>query len=196
MYEQEYTSYTLEEYWNIAKLDPTHKYEYVDGRIRFMTGGSIAHGEIGANIVSLLYIGLRESECHVYNSDVAVQLAEQRCYYPDASVSCDPYDWTRSKALEAPSVVVEVLSPATERVDRGEKLEAYKRYPTIQEILLVDSRRYYVEHYHRLGVNKWELSTYESWDDVLELSSIEVRLALREIYGKAYLELEEDQPQR
>jgi Uma2 family endonuclease len=86
---------------------------------------------------------------------------ENRLYYPDVSVSCDPADWTRKKALEAPGVVVEVTSPSTEKTDKTEKLAAYQSYTTIQEILFVDSRRRHVEHYHRVGMYKWEEFLYE-----------------------------------
>ncbi|GCE24169.1 hypothetical protein KDK_79690 [Dictyobacter kobayashii] len=103
--------YTVAEYWRMRETFPDRKYEYIDGDIRLMTGGSLAHSEIGANIVSLLRSALRESECHVYNSDALVRLSESKYYCPDASVSCDPADWTRKEALEAPTVVVEVLSP-------------------------------------------------------------------------------------
>lgn len=190
MYEPEY-SYSLEEYWKVAELDPGHKYEYIDGYIRMMTGGSPAHGQISLQVGSLLNAALHDAECNVYGSDVAVRVAEKRYYYPDASVSCDPADWTQKKALESPSVVVEVLSPATERVDRVEKLQAYQHLPVIQEIVYVDARKRYGEHYHRISSHDWKLSIYSDSDDVIELSSIDVRLTVRDIYFKVYLEGED-----
>src|SRR5690349_19111827 len=191
MQEFQQQRYTLEEYWKLVEMFPDRKYEYVDGFIRMMSGGSPAHAQIGANILTLLNIALHDSECNVYSSDAKVKLTEQRCYFPDAAVSCDPHDWTRKDALESPTVVVEVLSQSTEKVDKTEKLEAYQRYPTIQEILLVDSRRLYVEHYHRVGVSQWLKSIFESDDDLVELSYIDVSLSLRDIYRKVYLEIEE-----
>ncbi|GER87043.1 hypothetical protein KDW_12050 [Dictyobacter vulcani] len=184
--------YTLDEYWKLVETFPERKYEYVDGYIRMMTGGSPAHGQIAANLSYLFVSALRSSDCNVYSSDVAVQLTDDKCYYPDISVSCDPFDWTRKKALEAPSVVVEVLSPTTERIDKIEKLQVYQYYPTIQEILFVDSRKCYVEHHHRVSVSQWAVSLYRDRNDVVELASIETRFSLREIYAKVYLELEAD----
>jgi Uma2 family endonuclease len=184
-------TYSLEEYWQLVESSPDHKYEYIDGQIRMMTGGTPAHGQITANISSLLFIALRETECNVYSSDVALNLANLRAYYPDVSVSCDPADWTRKKALEAPSVVVEVLSPSTESIDKSEKLAAYQNYPTIQEILLVNARQRLVEHYHRVDTKKWEMFRYMSNNNVVELTNIDVSLAVKEIYHKVYLELED-----
>jgi len=184
--------YTVEEYWKLVETFPAHKYEFVDGAIRMLSGGSPAHGQIAMNVGTLFNNALRTSACNVYSSDVVVRLTERRHYLPDVSVSCDPADWTRKKALEAPTVVVEVLSPSTEKLDRTEKLEAYQRYPTIQEILLIDSRRLYIEHYHRVGSHKWEVSLYEQQDDRMELASIDISLTLRDIYFKVYLELDEE----
>jgi Uma2 family endonuclease len=183
--------YTLDEYWRLIEAFPEYKYEFIDGDIRMMTGGSPAHAQIAANIIIALGIALRSQECNVYSSDAALRLTENHLYYPDVSVSCDPSDWTRKKALEAPSVVVEVMSPSTEKLDRTEKLDAYQRYPAIQEILLVDARRCHVRHYHRVAAYKWEESFYEKMDDIIELECIGVSLTVREIYLKVYLELED-----
>jgi Uma2 family endonuclease len=76
-------------------------------------------------------------------------------------------------------------------VDRTEKLEAYQRYPTMQEILLIDSRRRYIEHYHRVGVAQWLKSIFEADHDCIEMSSIDASLYLRDIYRKVYLEMVE-----
>ncbi len=193
MEQEQESKYTIEEYWKLIETFPAHKYEFVDGSIRMLSGGSPAHGQIAMNVGTLLNNALRTSDCNVYSSDVVVQLSGRRSYLPDISVSCDLADWTRKRALEAPTVVVEVLSPSTEKIDRSEKLEAYQRYPTIQEILLIDSRRLYVEHYHRVSVHKWEMSLYEHMDDRMELTSIDVSLTLRDIYRKVYLELAESE---
>lgn len=190
MYEPEF-HYTEADYWKVIESDPQHKYEYIDGHIRMMTGGSLAHAQIIVQIAGLLLNALRESDCIVYNSDAAVRLSEKCIYYPDVSVSCDSAGWARKRALESPTVVVEVLSPTTQRTDRNEKLITYKQCTTLKEILYVDSRKRCVEHHHRIGPHTWEVSSYTSDEEVIELSSIKVTLPLREIYRKVYLERED-----
>jgi len=64
---------------------------------------------------------------------------------------------------------------------RGEKLHAYQQHPTIQEILLVDSRKRMVEHHHRIGPAKWEVCIYTQEDDTLELASLDVSLSVKDI---------------
>ena len=116
MYEIEH-SHTLEEYWKLVEMFPQHKYEYVRGHIRMMTGGSPAHGQLAVQFSSILYTSLWGTHCHVYSSDVAVQLFHDVIYFPDVSVSCDPADWTRKKAIESPGVVVEIMSPSAAAID-------------------------------------------------------------------------------
>jgi Uma2 family endonuclease len=183
--------YTLDEYWHIAESVPEQKYEYIDGNIRLMTGGSPAHAQIAARIAGILDRALYETDCNVYVSDAAVQLSYSLVYYPDVTVSCDPADWTRKKALESPTVIVEVHSPSTEKTDRREKLLAYQHYPTIQEIVFVDSRKRRIEHYHRIGISEWQNTLYTENSDIIDLQSLDVSLSVGQIYHKVYLELEE-----
>ena len=59
--------------------------------------------------------------------------------HPDVTISCDVLDRRRgNRLIRSPRLIVEVLSPSTEILDRGMKLEAYKKYPTIQEIVLIN----------------------------------------------------------
>ena len=183
--------YTVAEYWKFVEAFSDRKFEYIDGDMHMMTGGSPAHAQIGARIASLLDSALMNSDCVVYNSDVILSLSNSRFYLPDVSVSCNPVDWTRMKCIESPSIAVEVLSPTTENTDKLEKLEAYQRYPIIQEILLVDSRRRSVKHYHRVDMHKWEDTLYTNTKDSIGLECIGVTLHVKDIYRKVYLALED-----
>ncbi len=185
-------NYTLEQYFELVASEPEQKIEYINGNIRMMTGGSVAHGQVAINIAILLGIVLRPSGCNVNSSDVAVRLRNTRFYYPDVSVSCDPAERAK-KYIEAPTVVVEVLSPSTESTDRLEKLVAYQEHPTIQDILYVDSRSRSITHYQRLAPNKWEQTNYFNNEDLIELKSIGVSFSLAEVYEKIYLEQNETQ---
>lgn len=190
MYEPQ-RKYSLEEYWRVVEDNPYDKYEYIDGYIRMMQHCSVQHAQVAANVCAALHIPLRGRECHVYSSDAAVLLAGRWSYYPSLSISCDPCDQRRERALESPIVVVQVMSEMTERTDRKEKLEAYRRYPTIQDILLVDSRRRFVEHHQQVAEHEWVARMYERDEDVIELASVEVVLRVGDIYHKVWLELEE-----
>lgn len=97
---------------------------------------------------------MRGTQCEPFTSDVRVHLpACNRYFYPDVSVACggtfENVDGVRS--LQNPSLVVEVLSPSTANMDRGDKLICYQTLPSLQAYLLVSKDRPLVQVYERLA---------------------------------------------
>ena len=119
-----YERMSLEEYLTLVEQDPEHAYEYLDGRVYMMTGGSPDHSIIGSNLNGLLQAFLRGRRCIVYTSDVYVQLSEQYRVCPDVTVSCNPEDWQQGKIdiIRFLRLAIEVLSPSTEARDRRKNL--------------------------------------------------------------------------
>ena len=122
----------------------------------------------------------------VYNSDMRVQVAEDLYYLPDVSVTCDVQDRRRdAKTVRSPRLVVEVLSPSTEKTDRTEKLTAYQAYPTIVEIALVSQFAPYVEIWRRESENEtvWHYAHYGP-GEVVEFACLDVHIPMEDIYRK------------
>lgn len=164
--------YTYEEY--LAFDDSSEgKHEYVNGQIIAMAGGSFRHGELAARVIAVL-VNARNTGCRVFSSDVRVRvLATGRATYPDASVVCgqierDPADKSGRSATN-PTLLVEVLSPSTEKDDRGEKWEHYQRIPTLQEYVLVSQDRQRVERFRRGEAGDWHYTALT--EGKLELAS-------------------------
>lgn len=176
-----YERMSLEEYLALVEQDPEHAYEFLDGRVYMMTGGSPDHSIIGSNLIGLLQAFLRGRRCIVYNSDVYVQLSEQYRVCPDAAVSCDPRDRGALEVIRYPSVVAEVLSPTTEARDRGQKSLQYRSCPSIQEYLLISSEFPLVEVFRREKQGFWSLYTLGT-DDTVELTSLGMRFPVAELY--------------
>ena len=109
------------------------RYEYVDGMAYAMTGGTLAHADLGFNFATILR-NHRQGRCKVRTSDAKVGLTERGpFFYPDVSVSWDARDRTAIKYMQFPSLIIEVLSPATEAYDRGSKFTQYRRLTTLLE---------------------------------------------------------------
>lgn len=176
-----YEQMSFEAYLALIEQDPEHAYEYLDGRVYMMTGGSPDHAIIGSNLNALLQTFLRGRRCIVYNSDVYVQLSEHYCVCPDVTVSCDPRDRGAQDVIRYPSVVAEVLSPATEARDRGQKSLQYRLCPSIQEYLLVSSEFPLVEVFRREEQGFWSLYTL-GLNDTIELNSLGLRLSVADVY--------------
>src|SRR5262249_54893386 len=118
--------------------------------------------------------------------------------YPDGTISCNAADWRRGNTLvEVPRIVVEVLSPSTETRDRGVKFRAYQNCSTIQEIVLVNQYFPLVEVWRRNeehpdNLAAWHYIRYSA-SQLVELSSLNLQLAMDDIYQGLNFEEEEDE---
>src|SRR5438552_2547807 len=97
---------SLEEYFALLEKNPEHGYEYLDGRVYMMTGGTPDHSIIGSNMNGILRDRLRDRPCIVYNSDVYLQLSEQYRVCPDVTVSCDPRDRGAREVIRYPYMLL------------------------------------------------------------------------------------------
>jgi Uma2 family endonuclease len=176
-----YERMSFEEYLALVEQEPEHAYEYLDGRVYMMTGGSPDHSIIGSNLNGLLQTFLRGRRCIVYNSEVYVQLSEQYRVCPDVTVSCDPRDRGAQEVICYPSLVAEVLSPTTEARDRGLKSLQYRSCPSIQEYLLLSSEFPLVEVFRREKQGFWSLYTL-GLSDTIELNSLGLRFPVADVY--------------
>jgi len=117
-------------------------------------GVSRAHDQAIQNLVVALRQCLRGTPCTTYAADLRLHVRQLRAYfYPDVAVSCSPADSpvgdANATAFSEPRVVFEVLSDSTEAFDRGEKFEAYKQIPSLEEYGLVSVRDRRVEVFRR-----------------------------------------------
>jgi Uma2 family endonuclease len=180
----------VEAYLVLDRSSREGRYEYVDGVVTLLAGGTADHAAICVNLTSLLHGALRGTACRVYNSDLRVRLSKTRYVYPDVTVSCDVQDRGETDMLLSPRLVVEVLSPSTEAYDRGKKFALYRQCATLQAYVLVDAQSLAVEVYRRQEEQLWTLHAFGPGDEVV-LESINARLALLAIYeNTALLEAE------
>ena len=123
---------------------------------------------------------------------------QARDYYNSKGVGFTEYDAQNDRARRKemfahsggdPTVpcIVEVLSESTELYDRGKKFGFYRTIESLAEYLLVAQDECRVEQYVKQLDGRWLLSDYRSPEDVVELSSIQCRLALKEVYDKLML---------
>ncbi|MEO6887685.1 MAG: Uma2 family endonuclease [Ktedonobacteraceae bacterium] len=181
---------TVEEYLQLDRNSHETRYEYSDGHIRMLAGGSLDHATIGLNVASTLRAALRDSPCRVFNSDARVQLSETRYVYPDATVSCGEQEHGQNDTVLSPRLVIEVLSPSTEGYDRGKKFWLYRQCPTLQEYVLINTLRPEVEVYRRGKNNLWTLYTFELHEDV-ELLSLNLHFPVTAFYEDVVFRPEE-----
>ncbi|MEM9217167.1 MAG: Uma2 family endonuclease [Cyanobacteria bacterium P01_F01_bin.150] len=170
------------------------RYEYFDGDVFAMAGGSLPHADIALNIASILK-GLLRGRCKVRNSDAKVGITEDGPFtYPDVSVSCDERDRTAIKFIQLPCLIVEVLSPSTEAYDRGGKFALYRKLESLREYVLVGSENKTVEIFRRNQDGTWSFIPHIEGDEI-ELKSVGLTTSLDEIYEDVILVPSQVQPQ-
>ena len=175
------TQLTPEEYfaWEEQQQE---KYEYIDGHIYAMGGGSVNHSRIAVRLTTLFDTHLENSNCITGNSDLKVNIPKTTNYtYPDASVTCDDRDQTTPNYITYPCLIVEVLSDSTEAYDRGGKFRLYRQNPVLQDYLMVSSTSIAMDLYRKNAAGDWIVINYQPGDTV-QLNSINLSFPIEQIY--------------
>ena len=159
------------------------RHEYVAGEVYAMAGAGERHNRISLNIAFHVRTATRGTLCGAFMSDMKIRVAAADAfYYPDVVLTCDPSD-DAPLYKASPCLIAEVLSPATEVVDRREKLIAYRTLEALRYYLLVaqDLRR--VELYERQDAGGWVHTIYEG-DGELAFScgNLAIRFSLADVY--------------
>jgi Uma2 family endonuclease len=176
--------HTLEEYFALEKVGEA-RYEYWNGDIVCMSGGSEQHTIISGNVFGELRNKLRGGRCQPYNEGMAILTPSLPPYrYPDGSVVCGEKDLQliqRITVLANPTLIVEVLSTTTEKADRDSKKLAYQALPSVKEYLLVSQTAHHVTRFSRHG-EFWHREEFSGLDTVISLLRLNCDLAIRDIY--------------
>jgi Uma2 family endonuclease len=175
---QFYTS--VAEYLASEKDSPV-RHEYVDGQMYAMAGASDRHNRIALNLASRLNDHLNGGSCEVFIADMKVIVDPVVYYYPDVVVACDP-PGSDPYIRTQPRLIIEVVSPSTERIDRHEKSFAYRRVPSLQEYVLVLQDRMQVEVYRRQSGDEWTREIFTQPEEQVYFASVGCTLRVRDMY--------------
>ena len=177
--------YTLEEYFELERKSE-ERFEFWDGEVFCMSGGSRAHDRILINFIVHLSAKLRARTCRVFSSDMRIKVPSAPPYrYADISALCGEAKFEQIGGVDAltnPALIVEVLSPSTEGYDRGDKFTRYKSVPSFSEYLPVAQHRPHVTHLVRQDDGVWIHNEYNDFEATLKLSSLDCELTMREVY--------------
>ncbi|MBA3601662.1 MAG: Uma2 family endonuclease [Acidobacteria bacterium] len=175
---------TLEEYLEFD-YNAEGRYEFFDGEVIEMSGGSPEHSLLGSKIGYLLGNSLYPKGCLVYSSDVKIKVPIMPPYrYGDISALCgEPIyeNLGKQRLLVNPTLIVKVLSPSTENYDREEKFKAYKSIESLREYILVSQVKKFVTLYVKHNEKFWFQSEYVD-GETLRLESLDCDLSVDEIY--------------
>jgi Uma2 family endonuclease len=181
--------YTFAEYLEIERHSGGVKHEYVGGEVFAMAGGSVEHSALATTIAGLLFTHLRGRPCHPHGSDLQISIRPASvATYADAAVICDPIERDPESPAHVtnPRIIVEVLSPSTQRYDREQKRLYYQQLDSLREYVLIAQDRRQIELWQRdhEGGEAWTHTIYEP-GTAAPLLSIDYALDVDELYDAA-----------
>jgi len=178
-------SISVEDYL-AGELKSEVRHEYIGGLVYAMAGASGEHNIICQNLLIALRSHLRGKPCQVFMESVKLRLQtahEDVFYYPDLIVTCDPRD-TERYFKTFPKVLIEVLSPDTERIDRREKFSSYVQIESLEEYILVAQDQTEVTVFRR--ANHWRPEVANQPEHQLRIACLDFSLSLPAIYESAW----------
>lgn len=175
---------SVESFLALDRENLDQKYEFRNGQMVAMAGGTANHGMLIGNTYALLHAHLSKSPCFAFVEGTLK--IEDECFLPDIMVTCNEQDLTENKTyIEHPKLVIEVLSPSTEKDDRGDKFLQYTGCPTVQEYVLVNYDCMLVQTYTRKD-SQWIYTEFMPGRNV-ELNSVGLTVPVEEIYNRVVL---------
>ena len=145
-----------------------------------LAGASRRHQRVVRNIDYVLGPAALRKGCETFGSDMLLRVSERLAYYPDLQLICDPSD-DHELYSTRPCVVFEVLSRRTARVDRAEKVLAYRALPSLQAYLIVHQDRRDVERHWRDAEGEWQLASIT--EGSVPVPCLDIGLPLDAIYA-------------
>lgn len=175
---------TVEEYIAFEEQSET-RHEYINQRLIPIPGTTRIHNTICFLIRSLLTHLLQDSKYCIYSENVKVQILSERDYtYPDVVITNDTRDTddTNQYFIKYPSVIFEVMSKNSRIDDKADKFLRYKQIETLQNYILVDSEKAYVEVRYKTSEGAWESNTYLASDGKFSVPALGVELTFEDVY--------------
>jgi len=177
--------HTLEEYFALERVGEA-RYEYWDGEILCMSGGTERHYIISDNIYLKLSSLLAGRKCRAFTGGAPIKTPSLPPYrYPNVSVVCGKPVFANINGIDAltnPTIIVEVLSPGAEHLDKEEKRNAYQKIPSLKEYLIVAQDAPHITLYRRQG-RRWARQDFGDLKPALELTSINSQVLISDIYA-------------
>lgn len=173
-----------DDFERLISQETSRKYELIGGILYDMTGSTPEHADIAYNVLEAFKLQLgKQGPCRAYQEQyIAIPNSTPLC--PDVVLTCDISDRDKDRRLrpfriQSPLIVVEVLSPSTEKKDRGEKFARYITCPTLEIYMLFSQYEPRVEVYRR--ANDWQQEIFTAGQTIL-LDQLDLEFPLNEIY--------------
>jgi Uma2 family endonuclease len=179
-----YKLLTVDEFLDACPQDQRH-YQLIGGVIVAMAPAAGRHQIIAARVTALLVSAVDANlpGCTVRSqAGVAPRGVHGRDHFEtDITVTCEPLSATYRGIVQEPLLIVEILSPSTDRDDVFIKLPSYQQIPSLREILYIETEQIGATLYRREATG-WTMIERKQPGDVLPLATVGLGLPLSGIY--------------
>ena len=164
--------------------------ELVEGQVFAMTGATFAHDIVVGNLSFSLARQLRDtnSKCRPFTADIGLVTGRATLRRPDVAVYCPPFNLGATSSSD-PTLVADVLSPSTERVDQVAKLLEYRALPTLRTILLLAPDQIDIGVWRRVDGVEWRYDhILDDSSGMIEIPDLGLTIPVHELYVGAALQ--------
>lgn len=151
-----------------------------------MAGATYPHNRIKDNLARHIGNRLADGPCFPMTSDMRVDVGTTGLRtYPDILIVCGEPEFADAArdAVLNPKVIFEVLSPSTEKYDRGKKFDHYRQIPSLMEYVLVAQDEPVCERFVRQPDGSWNLTAVSGLGGELALATVPARVPLADVYA-------------
>lgn len=160
------------------------RHEFIGGEVFAMAGAEDRHVTVALNLAMALRQHLAGTPCRTYMSDMKLHVAAAQSYfYPDVLVTCSAADHASPLVKTEPSLLIEVLSPATAAYDRGEKFARYRGITSLREYVLVDIDARSTDVYRKGDNGLWVLHPFDAGQAVV-LDSVALEITAERLFAE------------
>ena len=183
-----YNYFTPEEYLTFERASLRDKHELHQGKLVTMQGATMKHNRIVRNALVGIGTHLKGQSCEVFPSDLRVYIPTAGSFtYPDISVVCDKpdvLDDTYLDTIKNPTVIIEVLSPSTEKYDKGNKFFYYMQIEGLKEYILISSTTLYIQTARKKADGLWQFAEITDKESMLSIPTIQYKVSVAEVYDR------------
>lgn len=176
------THWSVEQFFAFEEI-AIDKHEYIYGSVYQFVPINKNHSLISVNV--MIHIGnqIKDTDYHGLASKMRIQINKSVYVFADFSVIHGQGEFAdkETRLLMNPVFTCEVYSPETENYDKGLKCDFYRSLPSLQQYLLVDQKRTFIQVYTRQK-DGWLLTEYDQRSQIVSLDSIGVQLPVDEVY--------------
>ncbi len=168
------------------------RYEYHNGEVFAMAGGTLKHTVISGNAYRLLENNFidKDKDCQAFISELKIEISKEGRYvYPDTLAVCGKVEESQSVpgAILNPVLVIEVTSKSSEAYDRDGKFHFYTSLPSVKQYMIVSQAGPFVTLYNRdpeSGLFDPPFIEVRGLEGTIDLFSVGYQMPMQELYRK------------